>query len=372
MCRKPSASKDQNDSSCEVVLDSPASLPQMDSINANISPTASKMDLAGISDSPRPLGRRIITNLASMSGLGVLISVWILLYTDWFPVVGGLLGLGGVFAWAAFLSGLLTDDRKRDLQEGFERAVLASRTTWKVSLLLGAAFLISSSMFGSIILDATSEENARLVSLIPSGSAKGLADDLDRLAARGAQKHLAFCGWRSRKYIVKVSGLAPVLTTITPFSRTRLHLPSDFRAHPLLLVRLSPTLGADAAQGVFNLTVKRGGAIIGVIDHRQYRGESVWIGCDIDVPIPERLVNQWRVDLARLFRSMSLPDTGRGEEILNRWLTPIAVAELQPSNPGDLIEVKLTAADGHEVATRRVKVRNPRRENEVQEIYLQY
>ncbi|HUF29109.1 MAG TPA: hypothetical protein VMM77_00495 [Gemmatimonadaceae bacterium] len=51
-------------------------------------------------------------NLLLLLGLGLLVSWWILYYTSYFPVFGGLLGLGGLFAWIAFVSGLIHGDRK--------------------------------------------------------------------------------------------------------------------------------------------------------------------------------------------------------------------------------------------------------------------
>lgn len=45
-------------------------------------------------------------NLVTLLVLGVALSFWTLYYTEAFPVVGGLLGLTGVFAWIGFIASL--------------------------------------------------------------------------------------------------------------------------------------------------------------------------------------------------------------------------------------------------------------------------
>ena len=58
-------------------------------------------------------------NLFTLLAIGVVTSGWILYYTDYFPVVGGLLGLGGLFAWVAFLSNIIDENRKKTVSNLF-------------------------------------------------------------------------------------------------------------------------------------------------------------------------------------------------------------------------------------------------------------
>ncbi len=68
-----------------------------------------------------------VCNLIGLIAAGISVSWWILYFTDFFPVVGGLLGLGGLFTWIAFVSNILTDERKAEMQQSFDRFVLQRR-----------------------------------------------------------------------------------------------------------------------------------------------------------------------------------------------------------------------------------------------------
>ena len=57
-----------------------------------------------------------LLNLILLLGLGVSALYWIGYHTELIGVVGGLLGLGGVFAWVAFLLNIVREDRKKELQ----------------------------------------------------------------------------------------------------------------------------------------------------------------------------------------------------------------------------------------------------------------
>ena len=63
-----------------------------------------------------PFALLVTINIALLLTSGVLVSAWLLYYTDWFPIVGGLLGLAGLFAWVGVLMGLVSDARKKQLR----------------------------------------------------------------------------------------------------------------------------------------------------------------------------------------------------------------------------------------------------------------
>jgi hypothetical protein len=50
-----------------------------------------------------------VTNLLAILAVGVSFCAWILHYTEWFPAIGGILALGGVLSWLAFVSRILPD-----------------------------------------------------------------------------------------------------------------------------------------------------------------------------------------------------------------------------------------------------------------------
>ena len=61
--------------------------------------------------SERPLQPVFVCNLVLMLSLGVGVSAWVLRYTDLFEEFAGLLALGGLFSWLAFVSKLLPENR---------------------------------------------------------------------------------------------------------------------------------------------------------------------------------------------------------------------------------------------------------------------
>src|SRR5437867_7192741 len=62
----------------------------------------------GKSPVPAPLWLYFI-NLVLWIGFGVGLSGWCLYYTEYLPQVAGLLGLGGLFAWMAFVLNLISE-----------------------------------------------------------------------------------------------------------------------------------------------------------------------------------------------------------------------------------------------------------------------
>jgi hypothetical protein len=326
----------------------------------------------------------VLGNLLLLVGLGVLVSGWILFYTDWFPVASGILGLGGLFAWAVFLGGLLTDDRKEALQAAFERRILMSRRTSAVCLILGATFLVGASLYGSIVIDSSADERGRLLAILPIGVPVAFGPDSDYLLPHTDHKHLVFTGWTGRQYTVKVSGLPPAQLMVRPLCRKPVAVPAWFGERVVLLVRPAPALTANAPAHA--LVVKRlppagerapdpcHPEVIGRIEAASYHGQAVWVGCDANVDIPDKVIGSWRLELARFFErqpgsppttpSSSPPsDSSRTkqEEMLSRWLGPQSIGEGALLRKYDLIEVSLVAPEqGGErpISCRRQRIEN--------------
>lgn len=292
----------------------------------------------------RAVTRRVFLNLGLLIALGVAVSGWILYYTDWFPVVGGLLGLGGLFTWIAFISGLLKDERKEQFQEGFERLVLLERRTWMGVLLAGSLFLLWASLHGTVVVQSLADDTDRTVTI------RGAASFLP---PRSEQKHVIFTGWTSRDVEVKVSGLPAETFKVFPLRRRTVATPSSFTARRVLLIRPEPRVAANAEKNDFELVVRRGGIggkkgeVIGKLERGQYRGEAVWVGCDPDVLIPAALIDRWHLEMLR----SEVP-----EEVLTRWAAPLAVAEDATLKAGDPIRVELLRPDGGPYAVGEAKV----------------
>ena len=161
-----------------------------------------------------------------------------LYYTDWFPVVGGLLGLGGLFAWIAFVSGLLTDERKEQFQKEFERRVLLARRTWRGVLLVGAVLLVWASAHGSIVLQSLADGRDRTVEIRPASAEKAALPG--SLPPNTIRKDLVLTGWWRRSFRVKVSGLPAAQIDVAPFQRRIVAVPSAFVERPAVLIRAEP------------------------------------------------------------------------------------------------------------------------------------
>ena len=102
---------------------------------------------------PTPL--LVIGNLSLLIIVGLSISWWVLYFTDYFPVVLGLLGLGGFFAWIAFVINILSDDRKKQFQEYFDKFIL--QKGWTISMLIGLllfGWIVVAPNFGTLIVDS--------------------------------------------------------------------------------------------------------------------------------------------------------------------------------------------------------------------------
>src|SRR5205807_6888620 len=79
-----------------------------------------------------------VRNLFWLIALGVMVTAWIIKYTDWFSEFAGLLALGGLFSWLAFVANILPEDRVKDLQAWVDTVVLNGK---KTSSVLGYLFV---------------------------------------------------------------------------------------------------------------------------------------------------------------------------------------------------------------------------------------
>ena len=120
------------------------------------SPKKPQRSSSNISDSMRIFAWNII-----LIGItGVLASFWIIRYTDWFPVVGGILALGGVFSWLAFVSNILEEERVKVLKRRIDETIFSRHRTAIVVILFLIAGLIATSLFGTVQIQSLSGGSA--------------------------------------------------------------------------------------------------------------------------------------------------------------------------------------------------------------------
>ena len=281
--------------------------------------------------------------------MGVAASGWVLYYTHWFPVIGSLLGLGGLFAWVAFMSGLLTDDRKKQFQKAFENRVLLSERVWISVLILAALFALFATMHGSIVFHSLADDQGRKVEIRTSGPDGELVHELF-VPPREVQKRLVFTGWGRRGFEIKAAGLPATRIDVAPLGRTIVLSPSSFHARPVLLLRPDPRVSNNAEQNPLRLVVWRGDKEIGSIAAGVYRGEAVWVGCDPDVQVPEQVTARWRLEMLR---------DNISQEVLARWASPLALATATGLQARDPMRAALLHEDGTAYAEGRVWIAPP-------------
>lgn len=252
-------------------------------------------------------------NLVTLLVLGVVLSFWTLYYTEAFPVVGGLLGLTGVFAWIGFVTNILVDERKKAMRQWFDQRVLQSNLPWIFSLIVLVAFSAGVvARTGTLIIDSRADDMARMVAVRPALSGGG--SDIARkfsVAPRSQGRELVQTGWlRATRYRVSASGLPDVFVDVTPARRVHVALPDAGLSAPVVLVRPDAVLSGIAAGAQFTLEVSRNDKPFGTI--AEYRGNTVWVGAGRDVAIPPQSIARWRTETA----------SGAADRVLARWISP--------------------------------------------------
>lgn len=299
-------------------------------------------------------------NLVLLLLAGVSVSAYVLYFTSWFPVFGGLLGLGGLFAWVGFVSGLLKDSRKEALQDAFERAILLRRWTVVCLLVVATALLLGAAHLGSLRLESVGDARDRVVTV----TAEGSEPIRFRLAAQGDAVRLLPTGLLgTRPYRVKVSGLPHLVAPVRALRRLDLSVPSSFFDRPVLLVRATAALSATLERETepYSLSVTLNG-VPGPVRLQPYRGRTVWIGADDDTELPEAAIRRWRLELVV---------AGASEAVLTRWEEPQSVEPPALPRTGDQVQVRVLHADGSELVASDVRVEAPGRSGDFfQEVKL--
>jgi hypothetical protein len=288
--------------------------------------------------SPPPHIATVGLNLLLAIATGVAISGWVLAYTDAFPEVASLLGLGGLFAWIAFVSQIVTEETKKSLQQAVEKHLLSQRRFGLGVLAILLLFILWASCRGSLVVSTLHDLRDRTVEVRTRTSHRGWSVvGSQSLPPRSEhQFNLPTNFWGSREYNVKVSGLPAETFGIAAFRHRRVLVPYSFSRHPALLLHTSAALTATAQTGHSTLSVQTAsGRPLGQVD--PYRGESVWVGCDEDVEIPDNLVAGWRLQLVATATSL---------DAITRWLSPRAIAAEASLKPHETLVVKLVTPAG--------------------------
>jgi hypothetical protein len=273
--------------------------------------------------------RLFLRNITVLIVVGVAMSWWAVEFTDVFPTIGGLLGLGGVFAWVAFLTNLITKERKEQIQADLEASVLLADNTATYALLVLLAFGLFAATQGTLVLIGAPDGPKRAVDI----------RDGDRLvttiavAANSTVKTQLFAG-QARTLTVHTAGLPMRRVVLHAFDREELAVPSSFTAQPVILAHLPTSMTTSAMKARAIVSILRKGTKqwsgYGVVPHENYNGQSFWIGADADVAVPDRVRSNWIQE---------------PREVMDRWSRPVAVNSAKPLRAGDVIRVCVLNAD---------------------------
>jgi hypothetical protein len=241
---------------------------------------------------PAPLPRTFLVNLTVLLAIGVVGSGWILRYTDWFPAVGGVLALGGLFSWLAFVSKLLSEEVTGQLQQRF-LAAFSKGYVCAILLVLIAALAFTASFFGAIRIEVQSTAQIRGFDLYREGS--GEVEHLV-ITSDGSSNIPVLTVFGASQWRIKIPGFPYQSVTVRPFQRPTLYFPQSFK-RPVLLIVPSNELVHDRSDYTLKLTIAVGNRRVVIDDYSWF---VFWVGCGPDVQLP--LVEQatLRAEKARL------------------------------------------------------------------------
>ena len=282
--------------------------------------------------------RHVIANLVAFIAGAAVFSWWMLARTDWFPVVAGLLGLGGVFAWFAFLGNLISSERKAEFQKLFDEKILQCSGVWIALIGLFLILIIAGSFFGTLEVDNLATARGRVIEVREIQNGAPETNDVERFALAPRSNAKVLLGtiiFSSSEYQVKTPDLPATRVRVESFQVAKVIVPDTFIETPVILARPQAAEVGTLAQSKFRLQVfvneKK------IAEKSDYRGQAVWVGAGESVKIPDRLLDQWRFEFI---------SNGLNSAEVSRWRTPISMAPQYIFPPGANVTLKVLRADG--------------------------
>ncbi len=235
----------------------------------------------------------LLWNMSGLLLLGVLGTVWVFIYTDWSPAIGGLLTLTGAFAWIALLLQLISDKRKDIFQDAFERRVLLKRSLWRELLGVGVGMLVLTAITGTIEVRSYRDNSQRSLMVSRAAAEKDVPPAREVALPAHSRRKFLFLG--HGPFQVKPSGLPALKVRAGVFWPRVLVSPDHFIRAPVLLLR--PSLGLSRVASRSNklkLLIWRDNKVL--VGPMPFRGRAVWVGCKRDVAIPQWIQDRWKAD----------------------------------------------------------------------------
>lgn len=276
--------------------------------------------------------------LLALTGLGL--SLWFLFFTDWFSWFNSLVALSGAFAWLASLSNILSEDRKKALQQRVEKRYLSRKGLGWRFLIVALIVTLFFNFFGATVVVQTHwDHRARAFRLEQQEVSGWLGDLLNQEGSLGPGSERRFFLLHLGSfpsYRLKLAGLPSQELVLRPFVPRWVKSPEDLYSRPVLLIR--PTSGLQdrilttlrERKESMSLSIHRLGEDPVIVN--AYRGEAFWIDGDEDLEVPQRLVNSWLQELRGIG-----PDRGNSVP----WLPIRPLDGLSDLTPGETVYLSL-------------------------------
>jgi hypothetical protein len=295
----------------------------------------------GTAVSPTPLTRpkdKFCRNFVWMGVLGVLLLFGIGRYTDYLETVIGLLGLGGIFAWVAFLFNVISKTRREAMQEAFENLLKHRNTTiflWIATAVVAAL----AANITCITIDSGRDTIDRHVEIRRFGCDRtwhtaNLSPDAER-------RFLVIPSLWGHEYSIDTEGLPTLRRTIRPLVRARVRIPQDPRRRCVVLIRPDKGISDSAADitRARSLVIKRIGQSASADPNENeatvnpYKGNTVWVGTRRKLDIPRSWKERWRLEMSA--------NSPTDSAMLMRWLDPTLAPGIYELEPGQMIEISV-------------------------------
>jgi len=276
-----------------------------------------------------------LLNLVMIVLLGVAVSGWFLHFTDWFPELGGLLALGGVASWLAFVLKVLSEERIKSFQMWADRVVLGHKRTTVIVILIAGGLVLLSTVRGTIAVSSLYDSGDRAVWIFPMGTEKG---EPIQLPPGGSIKRSLFTGFHLQSsYVVKVSGYPDRVVQMASWRTSPVYVPSSL-LRPTVVLLPAPELIQSARNPDAHMKVSVSIESKALHTKRELNGDfdghALWVSCDEDLQVPAAVQSVWRAKLA----------ASPYEPLLAYWTTPqkLNCDQRLELNPSDTITVQLT------------------------------
>ncbi len=264
-------------------------------------------------------------NLVSLVVIGTVSLGWVLRYTEFFPVIGGLLGLGSVFAWVAFLSNILTEERRQQLQTAVDKNFLQQRWLLFGLFAVFGAFVVGiASRYGTVALDARRDHKTREIVIFSKNAEAEWEESGRQIVSPGSTIKIPLAtGFGNTTYQLRPDGLPARDVTLSRLQKYPVEIPTFFLGRPHYLIRIDAKNLANVKNFRHKLVVSvtnnnandQEESFTGTRTIDRYEGEAVWVGARAGVTVPADMRESWRLQLLLDKKS---PD------LASRWNTPIS------------------------------------------------